>query len=314
MARRILVVIVAAVTGCGSNMARGGSGGHGSTGGQEGTAVTPGSGGGPVGSGTGGLGGIGAGGGTAPAIAQCPEHPAQRTGTRERVTVSVFLTYAGKSVTFGEPFMTDGGALTLTNFRFYASDLALRLRSGENVPVDLVGDDGAPVPYGVVLVNAEDPSGMSFKIAAPAGDYSGLSFLIGIPDTCNGTYYGRNPPLSAVSQMTWPAPFGYLFLRYAGTGAATGAVPPAIDMGGFPGHILAPRVEVSTDLRVEGPRTVLLTVALDQLFRAAKMPADLDDYARLLGSAPVSGAAQIDGQHLLQNLDAVTAFTITALP
>jgi len=317
MRKPILAALTLMVAGCGSRMstsdngAPGGTGGHPGSGGSSGTGV--------AGAAGGGAGGAAPDGGPSVAPGGCPEHPAARAGAEIPITIKVELSYAGNPVSFGEPFPIEGGGtLTLTNFRFYVSSAALRLRSGTDVPVDLVGAEGAMAPYGVVLVNAEDPAGMTFQIAAPAGDYGGLSFLVGIPDECNGLEYTRNPPLSAVSQMTWPAPFGYLFLRYAGKlgdGAPVDAVPALIDMGGFPRHIYAPRSEVASDLKVAAAQTLRLTVALEQLFRAALMPADLDDYARALGAAPPPlGTAQINGQHVLHNLGAVAAFSIAALP
>jgi len=328
MRNQILAAIVTLAAGCGSSMLRPDAGGQSGTGGVPGSAGTPGTGGVPGSAGTPGTGGASAGGaggtgqagaaGSTPVAAECAEHPPARAGATEPITINVQLSYAGTPVTFGVPFAIEGGTLTLTNFRFYVSSPALRLRTGGDVPVDLAGLDGTPAPYGVVLVNAEDPAGMAFQIAAPAGDYSGLSFLVGIPDACNGGESGRSAPLSAASQMTWPAPFGYLFLRYAGRrgdGTPAEAAPGPIDMGGFPRHIFAPRVELAADLTVAAARTLRLTVALDQLFRAAGMPADLDEYAQILGSPPGTfGDAQLSGQHVLQNLGAVAAFAITEQP
>lgn len=331
MRTQILVLLVTVGAGCGSSMLKSGGGG-GQTGGPSGTGgAGAGQAGGPaaIGSASGGqagapsaTGGAGAGGaafdgGMQVSPDECGERPAPRGGATAPITVQVQLTYAGDRVTFGVPFAVEGGSLTVTNLRFYLSKVALRLRTGGDVPVDLIGADGAPVPYGVVLVNAEEPSAMTFQIAVPAGDYSALSFLVGIPDVCNGAYIGRSAPLSAASQMTWPLPFGYLFLRYAGTrgdGTPVDAPPGAIDMGGFPGHIFAPRVEVATDLRTEAAGPLQLTVAMDQLFRAATLPADLDDYARALSSIPTLGFAQLNGQHVIQNLNAVSAFTLSAGP
>lgn len=314
-ARVVLVFLAVAAAGCGSSMLKSGTGGQ--AGGPAPTGgASGGQGGGPFATGGAGAGGAPPDGGMV-TPASCAEHPVPRGGVTTPLKVQVQLSYAGKLLDFGVPFPVEGGSVTVTNLRFYVSNVALRLRSGGDVPVDLVGADGAPVPYGVVLVNAEDPAAMTFQIAAPAGDYSGLSFLVGIPDVCNGGENGRDAPLSAASQMTWPPPFGYLFLRYAGTkgaGTPVDVAPGAIDMGGFPGHIFAPRAEMATELRSDATGPLKLTVALDQLFRAATLPADLDDYARALSSGPASGDAQLQGQHVLQNLNAVSAFTLSAVP
>jgi hypothetical protein len=226
------------------------------------------------------------------------------------VTVNVELTFMGKPVTFGEPFaLSTGATLTLTTFRFYVSEPAL-VRGGESVPVDLVSAEGSPVPYNVHLVNPEDPAGMTFRLASPSGDYSGLSFLFGLSDSCNRSDPELSkPPLTTSSEMTWPPPFGYLFLRYEGalTGpSATAELPAQIDLGGMPGYLFAPRVTAAGSLRVAPSGGVVrLRVALEEIFRASNLPASQD-------SIGPTGPAFDAGNRLRQNVSRVSIFSLAA--
>jgi hypothetical protein len=114
--------------------------------------------------------------------------------------------------------------------------------------------------------------------------------------------------------MTWPPPFGYLFLRYAGTVTGTTPTndrpPTQIDMGGFPGALLAPRVTAPGAFAVRdlAGHTVRMRVALDELFRAAALPATLDEAGKVLTSGPVSGPPFEAGEHVRQNVNRVALF------
>ena len=253
----------------------------------------------------------GVGAPAAPAV--CLESPAPRFAGRPVVTVDVELTYAGKPIVFGEPFALPTGTLTVTNLRFYLSDLALLRSNGDPVPVDLIAADGAPVPYNVHLVSPEDPAAMSFRIAGPAGDYNGVSLLLGLNDVCNRNNPGASqPPLTDSSQMTWPPPFGFLFLRYAGkTVGAPAEVPTQIDLGGLPGINFAPRVTAPGSLKISGPAsTIRLRVALDEIFKAAALPITVDP-----GSvAPPLGPPFMIGEHVRQNAPKVAIFSLLPSP
>jgi hypothetical protein len=261
---------------------------------------------------------------TEPPPAACVEAPAPRPGTRSLVTLAVDLTYGGKPVTYGEPFaLPGGGTLTLSNFRFFLSDVTLLRRGDQPVAVDIVAMDGRPVPFNVHLVNAENPSQMSFRIAVPPGDYAGISFVFGLNEACNARQPGSVPPLDTQSQLSWPSPFGFLFLRYEGVvaGAAGKDSPPsAVAMGGVLGLYGAPRVTADGALRVtSAPGLAHLRVALDEIFRAAGLPADLDGKSlppSSGGSSPlVPGGDEIEvGEHLRQNATNVSIFSITSGP
>jgi hypothetical protein len=254
--------------------------------------------------------------------AVCIEEPTPRAGQRSVIPVTVEPTYAGKPMVFGEPFfLPGGGLLTLSNLRFYLSDLALT-KNGEEIPVDIVGADGKPAAYNVDLVSADPAADLTFRIAAPAGDYTGASFVFGLNDACNGrSPSGSKPPLTGSSQMTWPPPFGFLFLRYEATLAgATGANDKdgpltKIAMGGLPGSADAPSLVNAPTVKAAGAFQIsaaggklVLRLALDQVFAAVAMPADLN----LVPIAPLP--EMVDGEHLRQNATKVPIFTIAPAP
>lgn len=260
-----------------------------------------------------GAGAAGGAGGTGPAA--CPQDPVPRAAAGLTVAVNVELTYAGRPVVHGEAFtLPGGGTLTLSNFRFYLSEVEL-LRDNEASPVDLVTADGAPAPYNVHLVNAENASAMTFRIAAPAGDYTGMSFRFGLSGACNSLNpSSTSPPLDFASQMTWPPPFGFLFLRYEGVVAGEPGmpVPPkAVAMGGLINTDGAPRAVASGPLVVTGGAggTVRLRVALDQILQAALLPLDTP-----FTSGPPAGDEIELGEHVRQNATKVPIFSLIAGP
>lgn len=54
--------------------------------------------------------------------------------------------------------------------------------------------EGAALPYGVQLVNAEDPGTLSLDLATEPGEYDGISFLLGLSHGCNQAFLPLNAP------------------------------------------------------------------------------------------------------------------------
>jgi hypothetical protein len=276
--------LTGATTSGGAGTGGSGSGGAGSGGMDSGGAGSGGA--GSDGAGSGGAGSDGAGsggagsGGVAPVA--CPEAPAPSRTAGTLLELSTEFLLNGEPMVFGEPNPIEGErTLTPLDVRFYVSEVSLIGTDDTPVAVDIVADGGLPVPYGVHLVNAEDSSSLRFRVLAPPGSYSGLSFTLGVNDTCNSGF-PRNGPFSAASGMTWPHGFGYLFLRYAGSvmpadadagtpDAGTESSPPGvIHVGGVRGELFAPRVHAPGELTVEASTNASrrLVFDLDELFRA----------------------------------------------
>lgn len=329
-----LFVAVALATACGGkHLDGGGAGSQGGVAGLGGIAGAAGGAGGmPDGGALGGSGVTGSGGGAAGALgaggaagalgaggaagaAACVETvtPLRTSGTILELTIDPVL--GGQPFVYGEPNLSPtGGTITPINFRFYVSEVRLLAAGGGVVPVDIVTAAGSPQPYGVHFFNYEDASSRALRVLAPPGTYTGIDFALGLSGPCNtSTFEARNPPLSSTSQMTWPPPFGYLFLRYEAlltTGAQAadaGAGPPrAIHMGGFPKVLAAPAIRVDGSLSVPagGAVTRSLQVVMDQIFLGANTPVDLT------GVPLAPGEEVTAGERLRQNAPGLQLFTL----
>jgi hypothetical protein len=264
-----LLLVAACAAACGGSLEQRATGGTGGGAGLGGIAGA----GGVVGEG-------GSGAGGAPAACVETPQPLHGSGTILELTIDPVL--GGQPFVYGEPNVSPGGdTITPVNFRFYVSEVRLLSPAGA-VVVDLVTAAGVPEPYGVHLFNHEDASSHTLRVLALSGTYNGVEFRLGLTDACNtSSFAARNPPLSDTSQMTWPPPFGYLFLRYESLlapGDAGAAAPPrAIHMGGLPGMLFAPSVRVVGALSVPAGQTVTrsVQVVMDQIFVGTSTPADL---------------------------------------
>jgi hypothetical protein len=144
-----------------------------------------------------------------------------------------------------------------------------------------------PEPYGIHFFNAEDPPSTAWTIRAPAGSYRGMNLVLGMSDACDA----NQAVFSAATQMTWPSPFGYLFLRFEAridgvspdggdqSGTIDGGVQPvdAIAMGGIIHQRFAPIVHVDQLLTVPafGPILRHLRFDMDQVFKGASANIDV---------------------------------------
>jgi hypothetical protein len=208
----------------------------------------------------------------------CAEIPAPLRASGTIVELPIEPVLDGQPFVYGEANpLSGGGEIVPLNFRFYLSQVELLTSGGGAVAVDVVSAAGVPQPYDVYMFNAETSPPEPLRVLAPAGSYAGMRFLVGVNEVCNASNVGRGAPLSATSQMVWPGPFGYLFLRFEGLLSGTwtsdaGAPPPtAIHMGGVPGTLFAPVVRVDGALSVPATGTVTrrLRIAIDQIFIGA---------------------------------------------
>jgi len=263
------------------------------------------------------LGGAGGATGGSPSAtgSTCAEHPSPQRSQGTLLSLSLMPVLSGKPFVFGQPnALVDGSSVIPTNFRFYLSAVQLLRSSGEPVPVDVVTATGEPEPYGVHLFNAEDDDSSTLRVLAPAGDYTGLVFSLGIKLACNQQTASLGEPLSNTSQMTWPHAGGFLFLRYEGRNNPTQAstsiagVPTMIHMGGSIAEERVPRVTVSGALSVpvSGPLEKQLSVSMDEIFGGASADIDVSDVAVGLFSSPEA----IAGERLRRELEKRHVFVL----
>lgn len=232
-----------------------------------------------------------------------------------RLNVRLEVQHEGGPFEFGEyNELVSGGTVLPTNLRFYLSQFALT-SGGDVVPASLVRADGQALRYGVQLVNAEDPTSLQFDLAAPPGEYSGLSFILGLSHGCNEQFLPLKPPLDEASQMKWPHTLGFLFLRFEGNLSADVAAdtPSMVHMGAAVGDDgFAPRFDLTVPLSVSEQGTpVELRFAFDAMLEAASMPTDLSDFELPPPSPPVIGEEILAGERLRRNVGLVELFTVS---
>lgn len=122
-------------------------------------------------------------------------------------------------------------AYVAADFRFYIHDVALRpAGGGDPVPVALVEDESQA---GILaLLDFEDATAdcqmgsptthTTVTGEVPAGDYSGISFKLGVPFEMNHLDPASDPAPLQQSGMSWAWQFGYKFLKADGVVAGEG--------------------------------------------------------------------------------------------
>jgi len=131
----------------------------------------------------------------------------------------------------GEPFRcgarhaavgSKASTVTISDFRFYVSEVELIDRSGRAVPVALE-QDGRWQLDSIALLDFEDGSGpcrngtaavnTSVRGTVPAGEYSGLRFTLGVPFERNHADPTTAPAPLNQTAMFWNWQGGYKFLK-----------------------------------------------------------------------------------------------------
>ncbi|HEY3237560.1 MAG TPA: MbnP family protein [Polyangiaceae bacterium] len=246
----------------------------------------------------------------------CPENPSPLRSEGTLVSLPLRPLLANEPFVFGQPnALSDGGSLVPLNFRFYISDVQLLRADDEPLAVDVVSAAGAPEPYGVHLFNAEDADTSTLRLLAPAGEYSGFRFSLGLKLSCNQQHPASlSDPLTDTSQMTWPHTGGFLFLRYealytpAENASASPEIPPAVHMGGNIMQELVPRVTVQGALSVPESGTLErgVVVVMDEIFKGATANLDVSDVTVGFLNTPETEA----GERLRRELPTLNAFLL----
>jgi uncharacterized repeat protein (TIGR04052 family) len=120
----------------------------------------------------------------------------------------------------------------LIDFRLYIHDVRLRRTDGTEVPVELE-QDGLWQYQDLALLDFEDRSGgcangtqevnAAIRGTAPAGDYDGLSFKLGVPFALNHGDAASAPSPLNLTALFWNWNGGYKFLRADSVPVAGGA-------------------------------------------------------------------------------------------
>jgi uncharacterized repeat protein (TIGR04052 family) len=148
------------------------------------------------------------------------------------VTVEFAAVVNGAPFQCGQTYAGVGSSNTdviLTDFRLYVSAVELIDASGEAYPLELE-QDGLWQRENLTLLDFEDGTSScgngtagtntSVRGTAPAGDYTGLRFTLGVPESLNhGDQTTAAPPLD-LTALFWSWNGGYKFARMDHTSAA----------------------------------------------------------------------------------------------
>ena len=122
----------------------------------------------------------------------------------------------------GQPIQCDDAPLTLTDLRFYVSDVLVIDSSGTEHSVSL-SPDGRWQQQGIALIDLENGAGAcsngssdmnpTIRGTVATSDYAGIKFTIGVPfDKNHSNPLLAQPPLDDAA-MHWHWRSGYKFLR-----------------------------------------------------------------------------------------------------
>jgi len=106
--------------------------------------------------------------------------------------------------------------------------------SGHESKAQIVGADAKPLPYGIQLVSADDPATETLRLSVPQGNYTALTFGVGVPAGCNAvSATDAVYPLNPDGEMFWTWGSQFLFIRIEGASR----MPPATDFTTFYHHV-----------------------------------------------------------------------------
>ena len=245
--------------------------------------------------------------------AACSKQIELDTAATQQTLLDVSLEVGGQPLVFGESnALPQGGTIMPTNFRFYLSHFAYH-RGDQRFEATPVDSQGAALPYGVVLVNAEELDSPKVQLLSIPGEYDSISFVWGLSHGCNGSLNPLDPPLDEAAQLKWPHALGFLFLRFEAIvdESAGPEVPNEIHMGAFWPSGYAPLVQLTLPTGTES-NNLQLSIGLDAILEGASTEADLSDFTLPPPAQTPIGEEILAGERLRRAVDSVGVFSLTS--
>ena len=178
-------------------------------------------------------------------LVACSTVPSQQTATQP-VELRFVAEVNGQSFECGQSYKNIGttrSTMTPTDFRMFVSQVHLMTAEGKAVPVQLVQDNTWQLE-GIALLDFENgqgpcrngtpPMNTVVRGTAPAGQYTGVKFTVGVPFERNhGDPTVAPAPLSSTA-MFWTWQGGYKFLKFdtATSGRPIQSAKPVAHGGG----------------------------------------------------------------------------------
>jgi uncharacterized repeat protein (TIGR04052 family) len=131
-------------------------------------------------------------------------------------------------------------SIAISDFRLYVHDVRLLDMQGKEVPLTL-DQDGVWQYQDVALLDFENKTGAcangttetnkTLRGKAPAGDYMGVAFKIGVPASLNHLDAATAPSPLSLSALFWVWTDGYKFARIDTKPTAMGGMPFFVHLG-----------------------------------------------------------------------------------
>lgn len=151
-----------------------------------------------------------------------------------------------------------GQSYTITNFKYYISNIELTAESGKKTEVP-----------GYFLIEEDEPNSKLIQLTGlPAEKFTYISFLVGVDSThnCSGAQSGALDPANA---MFWAWNTGYIFLKIEGKSPQSTAPGHVFEyhLGGyaFPNNNLR-RIDLELPDTTSASKELILHVNIAELF------------------------------------------------
>src|SRR5882724_1868667 len=120
----------------------------------------------------------------------------------------------------------------LSALKLFLAEPTLLDANGHELKAQIAG--AKPLPYGIQLVSADDPATETLRLSVPQGNYTALTFGVGVPAGCNAiSSTDAVYPLNPDGEMFWSWGSQFLFIRIEGASR----MPPATDFTTFYRHV-----------------------------------------------------------------------------
>lgn len=161
--------------------------------------------------------------------------------------ISFVNTVKGKPLELDSTFYSNpfSEAYSVTKFKYYISNIALAFPDGIFKEIDSYH-----------LVNAADPSSLSFVFTASPNTYQSLLFTIGV-DSIKNVSGAQTGPLDPLNDMFWTWNSGYVMVKIEGRSPQSMVVNNKVEyhIGGFSGTH-----NVLKKLRLDFPTSLTLDI------------------------------------------------------
>ena len=150
-------------------------------------------------------------------FSSCKKDEVEETPTPTPATTGMFKVefeqvFAGEEFSFDSSYTNSfGEVLNFTRFDYYISNITLSKSDGTSWTQ----------PESYFLLKSNDPASLLLSIAeVPAGDYTGMTFSIGV-DSIRNVSGAQTGALDPANGMFWAWNTGYVFIKAEGTCSAS---------------------------------------------------------------------------------------------